>query len=180
MCFCFVFQSGSIVWDVVEKMTHEQLSDFIRYFALFFWKHVDKRASSELTVVIDAGGFPFRKVVNGSVKMVLDSIVEGLESTVPYVGERTGQVFLINVPSFLNPVIVLVTKILRNGVNLTSYGSRSKWEPALKRHVGEQHLPREYGGTNSTKLHESVVVKYIKHSVEKILRRKARHGNNPK
>lgn len=169
IAFC---NSQTIDWGIVNDIKPEELSEYIKYLALFFWKNVDRRADSSLTVIVDAKGFSLGKVINGSVKAVLDSIVAGLNDTVAYVGERPGQVFLINTPSFLGPILSLVSKLLRTGVDLTALSSREKWEPALKEYVGEEFLPVEYGGTNKTTLEDSMVVKYIKDSVGRLIKQK--------
>lgn len=165
-------QSQGIDWSTVNDIRPEELSEYIKYLALFFWRNVDKRADSSLTVVVDAKGFSISKVMNGNVKTVLDSIVAGLNDTVAYVGERPGRVFLINTPSFLGPLINLISKLLRTGVELTALSTREKWEPALREYVGEPFLPVEYGGTNKTRLEDSVVVRYIKHSVGMLRKQK--------
>lgn len=169
VAFC---DSKLIKWNVVNDMDSQAIVDYIKFVALFFWTHVDQRADSSLTVVVNADGFSLSKVISGSVKTVLDSITTGLDATVPYVGERSGKVFIINSPSFLSPVIAVASKLVRNGVELSSYSSREQWEPALKAHIGDEYLPAEYGGKNLTKLSESSVVRFMKSAVRKILKEK--------
>ena len=163
--FILCVQSSRIDWPVVESFSEEALSAFVFFYALFFWVNVDRRADSSLTVVVDAGGFSFRKVVGGSARRVLNSLVEGLNKTVRYIGERPGCVFLLNTSSFLGPLISLISSIVNTGVIIQSYSKRSQWENVLKEHIGEEYLPREYGGTNSVPLADALASKYILQSV---------------
>ena len=168
VCICvFILcvQSSRIDWPVVESFSEEALSAFVFFYALFFWVNVDRRADSSLTVVVDAGGFSLRKVVGGSARRVLNSLVGGLNKTVRYIGERPGCVFLLNTSSFLGPLISLISSIVNTGVIIQSYSKRSQWENVLKEHIGEEYLPREYGGTNSVPLADALASKYILQSV---------------
>lgn len=169
IAFC---NSRTIDWDAISGIGPEELSDYIKYVALFFWHHVDQRPDSSLTLVVDARGFSFNKIMNGSVPTVLNSIVTALNDTVPFVGERPGHVFLINAPSFLGPVMNVAKKLVRSKIDFLAFKNRKDWEIALRDHIGSEHLPVEYGGTNEMKLEDSPVVKYIKRSVTRLIKLK--------
>ncbi|OEH73570.1 hypothetical protein cyc_05095 [Cyclospora cayetanensis] len=168
-----IFLEGrSINWEVVSSKKSHDLVDYVKYLALFFWVNVDKRANSALTVVVDTNGFTLRKVLNGSVKAVLDALVSGLESTVQYVGERPGHVFLLNSPAYLSPLISLLSGLVHPKVQLVSVSSRKKWEVLLQDHVGASFLPVEYGGLKAKTLMDSPFVKSIDQEVRRILESK--------
>ncbi|KAL8271028.1 hypothetical protein Esti_005013 [Eimeria stiedai] len=167
VAFC---DSSAIAWDVVGETDSDQLSYYIKYVALFFWSNIDKRLDSSLTVVVNAGGFSLRKVLNGSVKRVLVALIVGLNATVPFVGRRTGRVFLLNAPSFLSPLISMASKLAKSDVTFEVHGKREDWVPALLDYVGAPHLPVEYGGTNPIKPEDANAVRYMKEYVKQIMR----------
>lgn len=165
-------QSGAVDWDVVDTISAEKLSEYMKYVSLIFWRHIDKRPNSVLSVVLDANGFSMGKVISGSARNVLSAIVNGLNETVDYVGYRPGTVFLINAPSFLSPLVKVVAKLSRVQVAFHVLSKPSKWQPVLKEHIGEENLPIEYGGSNKLPLDSSPVVTFIRASVKKIRQKK--------
>ncbi|KAL8448731.1 hypothetical protein Emag_003857 [Eimeria magna] len=169
VAFC---DSSAIDWDVVGDTDSEELSDYIKYVALFFWHNIDKRPDSSLSVIVNADGFSFRKVMNGSVKSVLVGLISGLNATVPFVGQRPGVVFLINAPSFLSPLISMASKLAKSKVEFKAFSRREDWEPALVDYVGAEHLPVAYGGSNPTKLEDATAVRYMKEYVRQIMRQR--------
>ncbi|KAL8448187.1 hypothetical protein Emed_003934 [Eimeria media] len=175
VAFC---DSSAINWDVVAETNSEELSAYIKYVALFFWHNIDKRSDSSLSVIVNADGFSFRKVMNGSVKSVLVGLITGLNATVPFVGHRPGVVFLINAPSFLSPLISMASKLAKSKVDFKAYSRREDWQPALVEYVGAEHLPVAYGGSNPTKLEEATAVRYMKEYVRQILRQKKAAANS--
>ncbi|KAL8427945.1 hypothetical protein Efla_003459 [Eimeria flavescens] len=169
VAFC---DSNAINWEVVGETQSAELSDYIKYVALFFWTNVDKRADSSLKVVVDASGFSMRKVVNGSVKTVLVALVSGLNATVPFVGQRPGSVFLINAPSFLSPLVTMASKLAKSKVDFRALNGRAEWQPALIEAIGEEHLPEAFGGSNPIKLEDAAVMRYMKEYVRRIAKQK--------
>lgn len=168
IAFC---RTKNIDWDIVKE--NEKVSQYMKYMALFFWIHVDRRQKSTLSVVVDAEDLPASKVLNGSVTILLSSIIRGLNSTWPYVGQRSGRVIIVNSPGFLRPGIGFASKLLPESVYLVAYSDRSQWEPLLKEFFGAENLPVEYGGTNPVEVKDSIVVKHIEGSVLSIMKQKA-------
>ncbi|KAL8433888.1 hypothetical protein ACSSS7_003549 [Eimeria intestinalis] len=167
VAFC---DSSSIDWDVVSETSSDEMSSYIKYVALFFWNNIDKRPDSSLSVIVNAEGFSFRKVMNGSVKSVLLGLITGLNSIVPLVGSRRGVVFIINAPSFLSPLISMASKLAKSEVEFRVLSRRDEWQPALVEYVGIDHLPLDYGGSNPTKREDAIAVRYMKEYVKQIMK----------
>lgn len=159
-CEAFL-QSDNIDWDLVGDVDSARIREYITYLSVLFWTRVDPRPDGQLTVVVDASGFTFKRVVGGAVKTVLTAIAQAINEVAAVVGSRGGAVIFINSPRILGPLLSLISTLLRKNVRLVSYSSRSSWEPALKELVASENLPVEYGGESPVPLEHSAVSRKI-------------------
>jgi len=127
-----------------------QLDDLLRHYALcceYMWCKIDPSDDAKSIYVIDLDGMGLRDFAGE----VVDFVKKASAFTGSHFPERSGSIFVINVPSWFsiiwNVVRTLVDEVTKEKITILKVGKKQIAE-ALQEKIPIENIPEEYGGTS--------------------------------
>jgi len=126
------------------------IEDLLRYYALcteFMWKEIENSEDGRSIYVIDLEGIGIRDFAGE----VVDFVKRAAAFTAAHYPERSGFIFVVNVPSWFsviwNVVRPMVDEVTRKKITILRSGAEAITE-ALKERIPIENIPPEYGGNS--------------------------------
>ena len=124
------------------------MDDLLRHYAItceFMWTHIEPSDSGKSIYVIDLAGIGMRDFGGD----VADFVKRTSAFTSAHYPERSGSIFIINVPSWFsiiwNTVKPWVDEVTRKKIKILRYGEKAI-TAALEEKIAIENIPPEYGG----------------------------------
>jgi hypothetical protein len=130
------------------KRNGVELEDALIHYALcceYMWTHIDSTEEAKSIYVIDLEGIGFRDFAGD----VVDFVKRASSFCGDHYPERSGSIYLINVPSWFsviwNAVKPMVDDVTKKKITIMRYGMEAITK-ALMEKIDIENIPPEYGG----------------------------------
>jgi len=124
------------------------MDDLLRHYAItceFMWTYIEPSEEGKSIYIIDLAGIGIRDFAGD----VVDFVKKTSAFTSAHYPERSGSIFIINVPSWFsiiwNTVKPWVDEVTRKKIKILRYGA-SAITKALEEKIDIENIPPEYGG----------------------------------
>ena len=124
------------------------MDEMLKHYALcceYMWSKIDTSVEAKSIYIIDLDGIGFRDFAGE----VVDFVKKASSFTAAHYPERSGSVFIINVPSWFsviwNVVKPLIDDVTKKKISILKYGDEAILK-ALMEKIDIQNIPPKYGG----------------------------------
>jgi len=124
------------------------MEPLLRHYALcceYMWSEIESSEDGKSIYVIDLDGIGFRDFAGE----VVDFVKKASSFTAAHYPERSGSIFVINVPSWFsviwNVVKPMVDDVTKQKITIMKYGQEAITK-ALMEKIDIENIPPEYGG----------------------------------
>ncbi len=142
-----------------------QLESLLRHYALcceYMWKEIEDSEEGKSIYVIDLDGIGFRDFAGE----VVDFVKRASKFTGDHYPERSGSIFVINVPSWFsviwNVVKPMVDDVTKQKITIMKYGQEAITK-ALMEKIDINNIPPEYGGRSMPLGQSPEEIMFMKH-----------------
>ncbi len=142
-----------------------QLESLLRHYALcceYMWNEIEDSEEGKSIYVIDLNGIGFRDFAGE----VVDFVTRASKFTGDHYPERSGSIFIINVPSWFsviwNVVKPMVDDVTKQKITIMKYGQEAITK-ALMEKIDINNIPPEYGGRSMPLGQSPEEIKFMKH-----------------
>mmetsp|Transcript_444 Transcript_444/g.623 ORF Transcript_444/g.623 Transcript_444/m.623 type:complete len:562 (+) Transcript_444:248-1933(+) len=142
-----------------------QLEDLLRHYATcceYMWTEIESSEDGKSIYVIDLDGIGIRDFAGE----VVDFVKRASSFTADHYPERSGSIFIINVPSWFsviwNVVKPMVDEVTKKKITIMRYGKEAITEALMKK-IDIENIPPEYGGKSMPLGSSPEEVKFMEH-----------------
>lgn len=147
------------------KAAGVQMDELLTHYALcceFMWTEIEPSEEGKSIYVIDLDGIGFRDFAGE----VVDFVKRASAFTGAHYPERSGSIFVINVPSWFNVIwnVVkpMVDDVTKQKITIMKYGMEAITQ-ALAEKIDIENIPPEYGGRSMPLGHSPEEKKFMQH-----------------
>jgi hypothetical protein len=147
------------------KAAGVQMDKLLTHYALcceYMWTEIEPSEEGKSIYVIDLDGIGFRDFAGE----VVDFVKRASAFTGAHYPERSGSIFVINVPSWFNVIwnVVkpMVDDVTKQKITIMKYGMEAITQ-ALAEKIDIQNIPPEYGGRSMPLGHSPEEKKFLQH-----------------
>lgn len=141
------------------------LETLIKHYAIcceYMWTNIENSEEGKSIYVIDLDGIGLRDFAGE----VVDFVKRASSFTGAHYPERSGTIFVINVPSWFsviwNVVKPMVDDVTKKKIKILRYGKKAITE-ALMEKIDLENIPPEYGGTSMPLGQSPEEIQFMKH-----------------
>lgn len=141
------------------------LEELLRHYALcceYMWSEIEPTEDGKSIYVIDLDGIGLRDFVGD----VVDFVKKASSFTAAHYPERSGSIYIINVPSWFsviwNAVKHMVDDVTKKKITIMRYGQEAITKALMER-INIENIPPEYGGESMPLGQSPEEVQFKKH-----------------
>lgn len=142
-----------------------EIDSLLKHYAIcceFMWTHIEPSEEGKSIYVIDLDGIGFRDFAGD----VVDFVKRASSFTGAHYPERSGTIFVINVPSWFsviwNVVKPMVDDVTKKKIKILRYGKEAIFQ-ALCEKIDVENIPPEYGGKSMPLGQSPEEIQFAKH-----------------
>lgn len=147
------------------RKSNVQIEELLRHYALcceYMWTEIDDNEEGKSIYVIDLDCIGFRDFAGE----VVDFVKRASQFTGAHYPERSGSIYVINVPSWFsviwNAVKPMVDDVTKKKITILRYGQEAITK-ALMEKIDIENIPPEYGGKSMPLGQAPEELKFMEH-----------------